>query len=62
MQVTLAENGLKSKKSNEKAIEKVRAEMRNQLDTVRNELAKAKAEWQRERKKIMNDHEEVINA
>ena len=61
MQVTLTENGLKSKKSNEKAVEKVRAEMRNQLDTVRNELAKAKAEWQRERKKIMNDHEEALS-
>jgi len=36
--------------------------MRNQLDTVKNELAKAKAEWQRERKKITNDHEEVICA
>lgn len=62
MQVTLTENGLKSKKSNEKAVEKVRAEMRNQLDTVRNELAKAKAEWQRERKKIMNEHEEALSA
>lgn len=43
-------------------MEKVRAEMRNQLDTVKNELAKAKAEWQRERKKIINDHEEAICA
>ena len=29
----------------EKAVEKVRAELRNQNDAIKNEFAKAKAEW-----------------
>jgi hypothetical protein len=45
MQICQVESAQKIKKSSEKAVEKVRAEMRNQLDTVKNELAKAKAEW-----------------
>lgn len=33
--------------------ERVRAEMRNQVDAVKNEMARAKVEWERERKKMM---------
>jgi hypothetical protein len=31
--------------------DKVRAEMRNQIDNVKNDMAKAKADWEREKKK-----------
>ena len=41
----------------EKAVEKVRADLRNQLDSVKNELAKAKAEWLREKKRIVMEFE-----
>jgi hypothetical protein len=34
--------------------------MRNQIDSVRNEMAKAKAEWEREKKKLLTDHETSI--
>jgi spore coat polysaccharide biosynthesis protein SpsF (cytidylyltransferase family) len=52
----------KSKKDKEKAVEKVRAEMRNQNDSIKNENLKAKAEWQRDRKKLVNDHEEELSS
>lgn len=30
--------------------------MRNQIDNVKNDMVKAKAEWEREKKKMVNDH------
>ena len=44
----------------EKAVEKVRADLRNQLDSVKNDLAKQKAEWTREKKRLIMDHENVL--
>ena len=41
----------------DKAVEKVRADLRNQLDSVKNDLAKAKAEWAREKKRLVMEHE-----
>jgi len=32
--------------------------MRNQVDHVRNELVKAKADWERERKRISSEHQD----
>jgi len=46
----------------EKAVEKVRVDLRNQIDLSKNEFAKAKAEWQRERKKLVSDHEEALQS
>lgn len=51
----------KAKKEKEKAVEKVKAEMRNQIDNVKNENLKAKAEWQREKKKLVNEYEEQMS-
>ena len=34
--------------------------MRNQLDTVKNDLAKGKAEWTREKKRLVMDQETAI--
>ena len=31
--------------------------MKNQIDDVKNDLARAKADWDREKKKIIKDHE-----
>lgn len=42
------------------ACDKVRAEMRNQVDIVKNDMAKAKAEYEREKKKLLIDHENEI--
>lgn len=44
----------------DKAVEKIRSDLRNQLDTVKNDLAKAKAEWVREKKRLVMDHEAVL--
>lgn len=44
----------------EKAVEKIRSDLRNQLDTVKNDLAKAKAEWARDKKRLVMDHENAI--
>ena len=46
----------------DKAVEKVRSDLRNQIDSVKNELAKAKADWQRERKKLVQEHETSIES
>ena len=57
----LKERNKKEKvKETEKAVEKVRSELRNQIDAIKCELAKAKSDWQRERKKITSDHEEAF--
>ena len=45
----------------DKAVEKVRADLRNQLDGVKNELAKGKAEWVREKKRMVMEHETAID-
>ena len=34
--------------------------MRNQVDNAKNDLAKAKADWEREKKKQTNDHQTEI--
>lgn len=34
--------------------------MRNQIDLVKNEMAKAKAEWEREKKKINSDNNQLL--
>ena len=39
-------------KAVEKAVEKVRADLRNQLDNVKNEFVKAKADWARDKKRL----------
>ena len=49
-------------KAVEKAVEKVRADLRNQLDSVKNEFAKAKADWARDRKRIVSDHESALSS
>ena len=41
-------------------MEKVRSDLRNQLDTVKNELAKAKAEWAREKKRLVMEHDSSV--
>ena len=41
-------------------MEKVRSELRNQLDTVKNEMAKAKAEWTREKKRLVMEHDSSV--
>jgi hypothetical protein len=46
----------------DKAVEKVRSDLRNQIDSVKNELAKAKADWQRERKKLVQEHETSVES
>jgi hypothetical protein len=38
------------------AQDKAKSEGRNQLDQVKNELARARAEFEREKKKISQDH------
>lgn len=48
-------------RSIEKAVEKVRADLRNQLDGVKNELAKGKAEWSREKKRMLMEHETTLD-
>ena len=49
-------------KAVEKAVEKVRADLRNQLDNVKNEFAKAKADWARDRKRLVADHESTLGS
>ena len=44
----------------EKAVEKLRADLRNQLDGVKNDLAKGKAEWAREKKRMLMEHESAL--
>ena len=44
------------------AQEKVRADMKNQIDAVKNELASSKAVWEREKKKIMQEHDNNMNS
>ena len=44
----------------EKAVEKVRSDLRNQLDGVKNDLAKGKAEWSREKKRTVMEHETTL--
>ena len=43
----------KNKREIKTAQEKVRAELRNQIDAVKNDQARAKAEWERDRKKLL---------
>jgi len=45
----------------EKAVEKVRAELRNQNDEIKNGFAREKAEWQRDRKRLIQEHENVLD-
>ena len=45
----------------DKAVEKIRSELRNQLDTVKNEMAKAKADWAREKKRLVMDHDSSVD-
>lgn len=35
--------------------------MKNQIDAVKNELASSKAVWEREKKKMTQDHENNLN-
>ena len=57
-----SKNKREKEKAIEKAVEKVRADLRNQLDGVKNDLAKAKAEWAREKKRLQTEHESTINS
>ena len=50
----------KQKRDIKTAQEKVRAELRNQIDAVKNEMARAKAEWERERKKLILEHDSAL--
>lgn len=34
--------------------------MRNQIDTIKNESARTRAEWEREKKKLINDKQNEI--
>ena len=38
----------------------MRADLRNQLDSVKNDTAKAKAEWTREKKRMLMDHDTLV--
>jgi hypothetical protein len=51
----------KIKKEKEKALEKVRADSRNQVDSVKNEMARAKAEWARDKKKMGIEYQESLS-
>jgi len=42
------------------AQEKAKAETRNQVDQVKNEVAKMKAEMERERKKLAGDNQSLL--
>ena len=39
------------------AQEKGKAELKNAVDDVKNDMARAKAEWERERKKLLQEHD-----
>lgn len=58
----MSKNKREKEKAIDKAVEKVRADLRNQLDGVKNELAKAKADWTREKKRLQNEHESTLNS
>ena len=58
----VSKNKREKEKAIDKAVEKVRADLRNQLDGVKNELAKAKADWTREKKRLQNEHESTLNS
>ena len=36
--------------------------MKNQIDAVKNELASSKAVWEREKKKILQEHDSNMNS
>ena len=58
----MSKNKREKEKAIEKAVEKVRSDLRNQLDGVKNELAKAKADWAREKKRLQSEHESTLNS
>ena len=51
----ISQLGLKHKKELKTAQEKLKAEQLNKVDDVKNDLARAQAEWDRERKKILTE-------
>jgi hypothetical protein len=51
----------KGKKDLKSAQEKARVDTLNATEGLKNELAKAKVEWERERKKICSDSEDELN-
>jgi len=51
----------KHKKDIKAAQEKLRAEMKNQVDAVKNDMARAKCDWDREKKKLIQEHENQMN-
>ena len=51
----------KHKKDVKTAQEKLRAEMNNALDAVKNDMARAKCDWDREKKKLIQEHEDQMN-
>lgn len=51
----------KHKKDIKTAQEKLRAEMNNSLDAVKNDTARAKCDWDREKKKLIQEHENQMN-
>lgn len=53
----MSQLGLKHKKEIKAAQEKLKAELMNKVDDVKNDLARAQAEWDRERKKLITETE-----
>ena len=51
----------KHKKDIKTAQEKLRAEMKNQVDAAKNDMARAKCDWDREKKKLIQEHESQMN-
>lgn len=40
--------------------DKGRAELRNQLDALKNEHARAKSDWEREKKRLLSDFDATL--
>ena len=51
----------KHKKDVKAAQEKIRAEMNNALDAVKNDMARAKCDWDREKKKLIQEQEDQMS-
>ena len=51
----------KHKKDIKTAQEKLRAEGKNSLDAAKNDMARAKVDWDREKKKLIQEHEDQMN-
>ena len=43
------------------AQDKVRADMKNAVDAVKNDMARAKCDWDREKKKLNTEYENQLN-